>query len=352
MQPLETEIKQCRKIIHIDMDAFFASIEQRDFVKYRGKPVIVGGKPESRGVVATCSYEARKFGIKSAMSTKIAFRLCPNAIFVPPRFEVYKQVSKQIRAIFYSYTDDVEPLSIDEAYLDVSGSHLCHGSATLIAKAIQQEIWEKLQLRASAGVSYNKLLAKIASDMEKPNGLTVVTPEQGKAFIRKLPVRKIYGVGKVTEQKMVTLNLRTCADIENCSLVFLQQHFGLFSQFLYNASRGIDERPVKYNPKRLSISKETTLVRDRRDLKELWPMLEKLSRKVFDIAKPQFGRTLTLKVKYSNYQLISRRMTITEGYQSVEQMLSTLQLLVAKTEVGQRYVRLLGVGLSNWLVTE
>ena len=193
-----------RKIIHIDMDAFYASIEQRDFPKYKGKPLIVGGDPQKRGVVATCSYEARKHGIHSAMSAARAYRLCPQAIFVYPRFATYQKISQQIRSIFYEYSNLVEPLSLDEAYLDVTNSNQCKGSATWIAKEIQQKILKKLSLSASAGVSYNKFLAKIASGYQKPNGLTVITPKKAEKFVENLKIRKFFGVGKVTEKKKCT----------------------------------------------------------------------------------------------------------------------------------------------------
>ena len=331
------------------MDAFFAAVEQRDFKQYRNKPIIVGGNPQQRSVVATCSYEARKFGIKSAMPSRIAQRLCPQAIFVKPRMEVYKQVSKIIRAIFYSYTDTVQPLSIDEAYLDVTGSTLCKGSATLIAKAIKQEIYDTVQLTASAGVSYNKLLAKIASDYQKPNGLTVITPEQGADFVKQLPVRKFYGVGKVTEQKMLDLGIKTGADLYKKDLEFLQQHFGKSAQYLFDAARGTDNRIVSYNPLRLSVSKEVSFEIDKINIQELLAVLAKLSDKVFNLVQPKIAKTVTIKVKYSNFQQVTRQTSVIDGIHSKQQMLDLAKNLLNKTEAGKRYIRLLGVGLSNWI---
>jgi len=330
------------------MDAFFASVEQRDNQKYQNKPIIVGGLASNRGVVATCSYEARKFGIKSAMPTVTALRLCPNAIVVAPRFEVYRAISKQIRAIFAKYTATIEPLSIDEAYLDVTNSTFFNGSATLIAKAIKQEISQQLNLTASAGVSYNKLLAKIASDINKPNGLTVITPKQGAQFASQLPVRKFYGVGSATEKKLHALNLKTGADVVNCSLEFLEHHFGKFAHFLYNSVRGIDNRIVKYNPKRLSVSKEVSFAKDIVDKNQIERIVEKLCQKVLQASQPRIAKTIVLKVRYSDYQLITRRCTVADGLATVADMLLVTEQLIAKTMIGKRYVRLLGIGLTNW----
>ncbi len=234
-----------RKIIHVDMDAFFASVEQRDQPEYQGKPLIVGGKPNSRGVVAACSYEARKFGIHSAMPSARAYKLCPQAIFVSPRFEAYREVSHQMREIFWQYATQVEPLSLDEAYLDVTYTADFDGSATRIAQAIKAEILAKTQLNASAGVSYNKFLAKIASDMDKPNGLYVITPEQGLAFVAELPIGKFHGIGPATEAKMQKLGIQTGADLRQKTLVELVERFGKSGQYYYNIARAIDGRPIR-----------------------------------------------------------------------------------------------------------
>jgi len=250
-------VKQ-RKIIHVDMDAFFASVEQRDKPEYRGKPLIVGGKPNSRGVVAACSYEARKFGIRSAMPCSKAYRLCPEAIFVPPRFEVYREASEKIREVFWRYASQVEPLSLDEAYLDVSYTESFGGSATRIAQAIKDEILAETGLVASAGVSYNKFLAKIASDMDKPDGLYVIKPEHGAAFVAALPVGKFFGVGPATEAKMHEHNIYIGQDLLAWTEDELQGVFGKSTNYYYQAVRGIDLRPVRSSRVRKSLGKETT----------------------------------------------------------------------------------------------
>jgi len=251
-----------RKIIHVDMDAFFASVEQRDQPEYQGQPLIVGGQPNSRGVVAACSYEARKFGIHSAMPSSRAYRLCPKAIFVKPRFEAYRAVSNQIREIFWRYASQVEPLSLDEAYLDVSYTEAFDGSATRIAQAIKADILSTTKLNASAGVSYNKFLAKIASDMDKPNGLYVIKPEQGMDFVANLPVGQFHGIGPATEAKMQKLGIHTGADLRNKSLAQLVERFGKSGQYYYNIARAIDERPVRSQRVRKSLGKETTFAED------------------------------------------------------------------------------------------
>ncbi len=232
-----------RKIIHVDMDAFFASVEQRDFPEYRNKPLVVGGSPQGRGVVAAASYEARKFGIHSAMPASRAVKLCPAAIFVKPRFDVYRAISNQIREIFFEYTDLVEPLSLDEAYLDVTQNHKNNPSATLIAREIKKKINAKTGLTASAGVSGNKFLAKIASDLDKPDGLSIITPEEAEPFIEKLEIGKFYGVGKATQKKMELLGIRTGADLKKWDEVDLVKQFGKSGHHYYRIVRGIDTRP-------------------------------------------------------------------------------------------------------------
>jgi DNA polymerase-4 len=252
-----------RKIIHIDMDAFYASVEQRDNPELRGKPLVVGGLPEGRGgVVATASYEARKFGIRSAMSSKRALQLCPHAVFVRPRFAAYKEASQHIREIFSRYTDLIEPLSLDEAYLDVTHDKLNIGSAIDIAKEIKQAIKDELNLTASAGVSVNKFVAKIASDMKKPDGLTFIGPSSIESFIETLPVEKFYGVGKVTAQKMKKLGLFTGADLKQLSLEQITGHFGKAGAFYYNIVRGIDEREVQPHRETKSMGAEDTFAYD------------------------------------------------------------------------------------------
>ena len=264
-----------RKIIHIDMDAFYASVEQRDNPEYRNKPLIVGGKPNSRGVVAACSYEARKFGIHSAMPCSQAYRLCPSAIFVRPRFEAYREVSSQIREIFWQYASEVEPLSLDEAYLDVTYTAEYKGSATLIAKAIKREILKETNLIASAGVSYNKFLAKIASDMDKPDGLYVIKPEQGEDFVANLPIGKFFGIGPATEKKMKKAGINNGKDLRAWPLEKLIKTFGKTGNYYYNIARAIDHRPVRSKRIRKSLGKETTFSNDIYSVDELLNKLAK-----------------------------------------------------------------------------
>jgi DNA polymerase-4 len=342
-----------RKIIHIDMDAFFASVEQRDNPDLRGKPVIVGGKPNSRGVVAACSYEARKFGIHSAMPCAQAKRLCQNAVFAPLRFEAYREASAKIHQVFKEFTDKIEPLSLDEAYLDVSESNLCDGSATKMAAQIKQRILEETQLTASAGVSYNKFLAKVASDMDKPDGIYVIRPEQGEAFVATLPVGKFYGVGKVTEKKMKTLGIHTGADLRLRSVSMLQTHFGKAASYYYHIARGIDERRVISHRQRKSIGAETTFENDLTDTAEMLEQLKRLAERIGDnLASKQLqAKTLTIKVKYHDFHQVTRSKTVDgviSSYQDIEKWLS---YLLAKTEAKTRSVRLLGVSVSS-LVSE
>lgn len=337
------------KIIHIDMDAFYASVEQRDFPQYRGKPIIVGGSPDSRGVVATASYEARVFGVHSAMPCARARRLCPQATFVRPRFAVYRQVSQQIRDIFQYYTDLVEPLSLDEAYLDVSDSELFQNSASLIAEDIRRRIFQETRLTASAGVSYNKFLAKLASDVNKPDGLYLITPEQGPAFIEQLAIGKFHGIGKSTEKKMKQHGIHTGADLKAWPLQDLLATFGKVGQHYYNISRGIDERQVQNERIRKSLSTETTFAHDLSDTAEMLVHLNRLAAEVADdLAMKQIkGMTLTIKVRYADFQLVTRSQSFSRPFHRYEEMLSILPQLLAKTAAGERKVRLLGVGVSN-----
>jgi len=244
------------------MDAFFASVEQRDHPEYRNKPLIVGGLPDSRGVVAACSYEARKFGIRSAMSCAMAYRKCPQAIFVPPRFEAYRQASEKIREIFWRYGSQVEPLSLDEAFINVTYTAAFGGSATLIAKAIKREILAETGLIASAGVSYNKFLAKIASDMDKPDGLFVITPDQGEAFVAALPIGRFHGIGPATEARMHQLGIFNGNDLKAWSEAALQDKFGKSAGYFYQAARGVDLREVRSHRERKSLGKEMTFMHD------------------------------------------------------------------------------------------
>ncbi len=342
-----------RKIIHIDMDAFFAAVEQRDRPELRGKPVIVGGDPGGRGVVATCSYEARHFGIHSAMSCARAYRLCPAAIFVRPRFEAYRTASLQIRQIFHEYTDLVEPLSLDEAYLDVTANKPAITSATWISEEIRQKICQHTGLTASAGVSYNKFLAKIASDLQKPDGLTVITPAQAAEFIASLPVRKFHGVGRVTEKKMHSLGIFTGADLGSRSLAELEGRFGKAGRYYHDIAHGIDLRPVVANRIRKSIGKETTLAEDIADTGQMLTILGALADKVAGLleAKQTSGLTLTLKVKYADFQTVTRSVTREEPIDQAEMMLRLAEQLLETTEAKKRAVRLLGITLSS-LTTE
>lgn len=338
-----------KKIIHVDMDAFFAAVEQRDKPEYKNKPIIVGGKPNSRGVVATCSYEARKYGIHSAMPSSQAYRLCPQAIFVKPRFEAYQEASAIIRQIFSEYTALYEPLSLDEAYLDVTNSSSHHGSATLIAKAIKQSIVKRTQLIASAGISYNKFLAKIASDMDKPDGLYLITPEQGSRFVAELEVRKFHGVGKATEKKMHALGIKTGNDLKKQSLPFLLQAFGKTGQYYYNISRGIDYRPVNNHRASKSVGVETTFQVDIKDrhhvLQHLHQLLDKALKKLHD--KQLSAQTLTIKIKYHDFVQITRSRTLSGSIPEAKEADSIIEELLKNTSIGQRKVRLLGVTLSS-----
>jgi DNA polymerase-4 len=338
-----------RKIIHIDMDAFFAAVEQRDFPEYRDKPLIVGGNPFSRGVVATCSYEARSYGIHSAMPTSRAYRLCPQAIFVKPRFEAYREASQAIRQIFFDYTDLVEPLSLDEAYLDVTQSEKNGGSATLIAKAIKTRIAQQTQLTASAGVSYNKFLAKIASDLDKPDGLYLITPTQGAEFVGQLPIHKFHGVGKATTLKMQALGIQTGKDLKKLSLEDLQQHFGKSGSYYYHIARGIDNRPVVSYRKSQSVGVETTY---QQDISSTQAILEQLQR-LFDKAltkvteKQLSAHTVTVKIKYHDFVQITRSRTLPQTITTATPINDLLPGLLKNTDVGRRDVRLLGITLSS-----
>lgn len=338
-----------RKIIHIDMDAFYASVEQRDSPALRGKPVIVGGDPGGRGVVATCSYEARRYGIHSAMSCARAYRLCPQAIFVSPRFDAYHKVSLQIREIFHYYTDLVEPLSLDEAYLDVSENKPGILSATWVAQEIRKKIQQVTGLTASAGVSYNKFLAKLASDMQKPDGLTVVTPQQAQGVIDALPVRRFHGIGRVTEKRMRNLGILTGADLKQRPREELDKYFGKAGGYYFNIAHGIDLREVTPNRVRKSIGKETTLSDDIADRGQMVTILGELAEKVAALlkAKETSGLTLTLKVRFSDFQIVTRSVTREEPIERAEQMLQLAAELLKKTAAGERAVRLLGITISG-----
>jgi DNA polymerase-4 len=300
-----------RKIIHIDMDAFYASVEQRDDPSLRGKPVAVGGS-RARGVVAAASYEARVFGVRSAMASATAFRRCPEIIFVKPRFEVYRAVSEQIRAIFADYTPLIEPLSLDEAYLDVTEDLRGIGSATAIARDIRARIRAETGLTASAGVSYNKFIAKLASDQNKPDGLCVITPAHGEAFVQTMPVRRFHGVGPVTAAKMERLGIHTGADLAAQSMAFLESQFGSSAGYLYGAARGIDHRPVRADRERKSIGAERTFETDLVGREMLLAALEPIVEAVWTRIERAgaVGRTVTLKVKLADFRILTRARTL------------------------------------------
>jgi len=336
-----------RKIIHIDMDAFFASVEQRDNPELRGKPVAVGGG-SLRGVVAAASYEARVFGVRSAMPSVTAKRRCPDLIFVHHRFEVYREVSRQIREVFHRYTDLIEPLSLDEAYLDVTDDKLGVGSATGIAERIRQAIREETGLTASAGVSYNKFLAKIASDQNKPDGICVVRPHEGAAFVGALPARRFYGVGPKTAEKMARLGIHTGADLRGKELHFLREHFGKSAEYLHRASRGIDYRPVKPDRVRKSIGAERTYSNDLNTEVELREALDHIVDIVWERIEKNRGRgrTVTLKVKYSNFRQITRARSIDTCIAGKQQFAALGCELLAGVLPAPLGVRLLGLTLS------
>lgn len=338
-----------RKILHVDMDAFYASIEQRDFPELRGKPIIVGGRPDSRGVVATCSYEAREFGIHSAMASSHAHRLCPQAVFVPPRFHVYRSVSQQIGTIFHQYSDLVEPLSLDEAFMDVTENKFNIPSATIIAKEIKEKIFRETQLTASAGVSINKFLAKVASDFNKPDGLTVIPPRQAVDFIAKLPVTKFFGVGRVTAEKMHRLGIRVGEDLRNYSLNRLTEIFGKSGEFFYQISRGIDLRPVETARIRKSLGKEVTLEKDIEEMPVILGILQELAEQVEHSMKKHEikGKTVTLKVKYHDFRSITRSVTVDKPIATTQMIMPLIRDLLGKTDAGRTKIRLLGMSLSN-----
>ena len=337
-----------RKIIHIDMDAFFASVEQRDHPEWRGKPLVVG-YPGPRGVVSAASYEARKYGIHSAMSSKMALKLCPHVIFAGSGFSRYKEVSKQIRAIFHEYTDLVEPLSIDEAFLDVTENKINLNSATLIAKQIKSKIKEQTELTASAGVSYNKFLAKIASDYDKPDGLYVITPEKAEKFIEELPIEKFFGVGKVTAKRMNELGIKNGFDLKQKSLEFLCKHMGKNGEFFYAIARGIDNREVNpvYIPK--SIGAERTFETDIFNMKEITERTKEIAQMVMDRCKKAntYGTNVTLKIKYADFKQITRSKSLHYKVRDTETLMEVAEELSEQVNFTYQAVRLIGLTVSN-----
>lgn len=337
-----------RKIIHVDMDAFFASVEQRDNPELKGKPVAVGGAG-GRGVVAAASYEARKFGVRSAMPSVTAQRLCPDLVFVRPRFDAYKEASRQIRRVFEHYTPVIEPLSLDEAYLDVTDDRLGIGSATRIAELIRQEIRAKTRLTASAGVSYNKFLAKLASDQNKPDGLCVIRPGEGAQFVAGLPIRRFHGVGPKAEEKMQRLGIATGADLAAKDIAFLRQHFGSMADYLFRAARGIDLRPVAAHRIRKSVGGERTFSEDIGSGSALRETLETIIDIVWErIEGSQArGRTVTLKLKFTDFQIMTRATSQPE-YVGGKDEFGRLARALLEAELPLRGpIRLMGLTLSG-----
>lgn len=338
-----------RKIIHVDMDAFFASIEQRDFPQYRNKPVAVGGTRE-RGVVAAASYEARKYGVHSAMPTVTARRLCPVLIIVPPRFDIYAQVSDQIMDILRTYTDLVEPLSLDEAFLDVTKNFKGMTSATLIAKAIKEEIRQKTQLTASAGVSINKFLAKIAADINKPDGIFVIEPGQAEAFIEKLSIEKFYGVGKATTERMHANGIYTGSDLKQRTRPELVRLFGKNGRFFYDIARAVDDRPVNPVSIRKSYGREQTFDRDVSEPDELMVKMDDIAMLVWQGLEEQHlaGRTLVIKIKYSDFIQVTRSRTVGEQLNDPDSIVLLAREMLQREFPLRQPVRLLGLTLTNF----
>lgn len=331
------------------MDAFFASVEQRDRPELRGKPVIVGGAPDSRGVVCAASYEARAFGVRSAMPCSQAYRLCRHAAFVRPEMAKYKAASNKIHEVFARTTDLIEPLSLDEAYLDVTENHLGNPSATLVAEAIRREIFTLTGLTASAGVAPNKFLAKVASDLEKPNGLVVIPPERVAEILDDLPVRRIPGVGKVTEESFARFGIKTCADLREHSREQLCRWFGRAGAAYFQLARGIDPRPVRASRERKSVSVEQTFAADRNDLAEARDALGVLAGLLSErlVKAETRGRTVILKVKYADFQQVTRSRTLSWPVREQAALEHAALELLGDTEVGRRPFRLLGLGVSQ-----
>lgn len=340
-----------RKIIHIDMDAFYASVEIRDNPRLRGKPVIVGGMPGTRGVVCTASYEARKFGVHSAMSADLAARLCPQGIFLRPRRGAYLEASARMHEVFHEYTDIIEPLSLDEAYLDVTENKKGILYASTIAREIKQKILKRTGgLTASAGVSYNKFLAKIASDLKKPNGLTVVRPEDAERLLESLPIEKFHGIGRATADHMHRMGIRTGADLKRKSKLELALAFGTVGEFYYNIVRGIDEREVCTDRERKSLGTEETFEEDIADLAFAAEVLRRQSAEVGEEIRKRnlFAKTVTLKIKFHDFRSITRSKSLPDYFDDDRTIAETALELLKKTEAGRIKFRLLGVTVSGF----
>ena len=344
---MQSDARPVRKILHVDMDAFYASVEQRDNPELKGKPVAVGGG--HRGVVTAASYEARPFGVRSAMPSVTAKRRCPDLIFVKPRFDVYRSVSHQIRAIFHDYTSLVEPLSLDEAYLDVTEDRHGLGSARAIAEDIRRRIREECQLTASAGVSYCKFIAKLASDHRKPDGLCVITPEKGPDFVASLPVGRFHGVGPVTARKMERLGIHTGADVREWSLPALQAKFGSSAEWYWRICRGIDEREVRPDRPYKSVSAERTFDEDLSNPERLAAELERIAGYAWARVERAevVGRTVTLKIKFGDFTIITRSKSFPANVPDQAAFIAAGQALLAALHPLSKGIRLLGLGLHN-----
>ena len=343
-----------RKIIHVDLDAFYASVEQRDNPALRGKPVAVGGSADKRGAVAAASYEARAYGVYSATPSRTAKYKCPDLIFVPPRFEVYKAIAVQIREIFHHYTDLVEPVALDEAYLDVTENKFSIASAQEIAQLIRSDIFTATQLTASAGVSVNKFLAKMASGLNKPNGMAVILPHQGLDFVSQLPIEKFHGIGKVTATKLHEMGIFTGADLRERSLSELIAKFGKVGRFYYQIARGEDERLVVANRVRKSVSMETSYDPDLNDRLSIEQALAQVAIDLHArLEKSEIkGQTLTLKVKFADYSQVTRSVTKTMAFTEVRSIQEASRRLVGALDLEGRSVRLLGLGIGKLMNEE
>lgn len=340
-----------RRILHCDMDCFYAAVHMRDDPELRGKPVIIGGSPDSRGVVAAASYEVRAFGVHSAMPASRARRLCPDAVFLRPDFVRYRRESEKIFAIFREFTELVQPVSIDEAYLDVSEQWREFGSATSLAKGLRERIRATTGLTVSVGVGPNRLVAKIASDFDKPDGLTVVGPRHVRRFLDPLPARKLPGVGPVTDRKLAQLGLETVAQIRAQGEGELERVLGKFGRALFRYSRGQDDRPVRVHRERKSLSSETTFARDLEDIDRIEAEIGRLAVGVArSLEKKELSAgTVTIKVRYANFQTVTRSRTLAVPTSEPELLCETARQLLQRTEAGKRPVRLLGVGCSNFI---
>ena len=341
---------ETRKIIHIDLDAFYTSVEQRDNPKFRDLPVVVGGRPESRGVVAAASYQARRFGIHSAMPMKTALRLCPQLVILPQRMEVYRNLSAQIHKIFLQYTHLVEPVALDECYLDVTHNLKGISTATQTAVTIKQQIQQQMQLTASAGVASNKFLAKIASDMDKPDGLTVIKPHQVDTFLQNLPVSKMWGVGPVTNNQLQQMQILTIGQLRQLSLAELRRRWGRLGVRFYQLARGQDDQSVDPSDDRKSVSRETTFAEDLFSLSRMEQELADLSAEVAEVLRREElkGKRITLKVRYPDFKTQTRSQSYVNRWLEEDQIRKTSWELLQQTVALEKGVRLLGVGVSNW----